>query len=61
MHVFKYMHYITSFDVAISVMQADGLQNNFDAKTVAFNIIFVCKTSKKEFHSWCTRSFYIWA
>ena len=47
MHVFRYMHFITSFDVAISVMQADGLLNNFDAKTVAFNIIFVCKTSKK--------------
>ena len=42
-----YMHFITSYDVLISPMQTEGLLNNVDAKTVAFDIIFVVKTSKK--------------
>ena len=37
---------ITGFDV-ISLMQAECLLSSFDAKTMAFDIIFVLKTSKK--------------
>ena len=45
-----FLYFIIGFDVVISLMQAESLQNSFEANTVAFDIMFIVKTPKKTTH-----------
>ena len=41
------MYFIADFDIVISLMQAKGLLNSFESKTVTSDMTFVVKMSKK--------------